>query len=81
MKITEIFLSEKGSQLNDYRKYLAIEIDGKIVFNFLDGEPEDAILSRDFNDCYKIVGMLKKVYKAGLNKKEIKFESKEVDNF
>lgn len=37
-----------------YRSMLKIQL-GEIVLKFLDWEPEDANLSRDFNDCNKIV--------------------------
>lgn len=33
--------------------------------SFMDGEPEDANISRDFNDIKNIPGLLKEAYEAG----------------
>ena len=41
----------------DGRSMLEIQLD-EIVLKFIDWEPEDANLSRDFNDCNKIVEMV-----------------------
>lgn len=52
----------------DYRDGLRITIDqggeGKVL-TFIDGEPEDANLSRDFSGCHGIVGMMRLAYEAG----------------
>ena len=50
---------------DDYRQSFEIWVDGKIALSFSDGEPEDNCLGRNFNDCYKIVDLLKKVWDAG----------------
>lgn len=54
MKVIVKTSSDKFQEKYDYRSLLKIEVDGKEKMNFLDGEPEDANLSRDFNDCYSI---------------------------
>ena len=54
----------------DYRDRLEILIDGKSVFEVWDGEPEDSNLSRDFNDCFSIVDLMKHSHQAGLDGEE-----------
>ena len=44
---------------------MTIEINGKEVARFIDGEPEDNSLSRNFNDCWSIPSMLKEAYYLG----------------
>ena len=80
MKIKQTVFSEKGWKKWNYRGFLQIEIDGKKEFRFLDGEPEDAILDRDFNDAYKIISAMKKAYQAGKDGEEFKIEEIEVDD-
>jgi len=65
MKVEINTLSDEQSEEIDYRQSLEIKIDGKSVFNVLDGEPEDANLSRDFCDIYNIGNLLKLAYEAG----------------
>ncbi len=40
------------TSVKDYRYTLTIDIDGREAFRVSDGEPEDATLNRDFNDCH-----------------------------
>lgn len=52
----------------DYRDFFKIIIvgnNGRQVFTFVDGEPEDACLGRDFNRIYEITDMLKTAYENG----------------
>lgn len=79
MKITETTLTDKAIERRDYREVLEIEIDGVRKFSVYDGEPEDANLSRDFNDCWNIVGMMKLAHEAGLKGESFEIESKLVD--
>ena len=81
MRLKETRSSEKFQEKNDWRNLLEIEVDGARVFRFLDGEPEDAKLSRDFNDAYKIVDMLEKAYDAGYKREGFKLDRVEVDDF
>ena len=46
------------------RAFLSITV-GDETLTFIDGEPEDANLCRDFNDCYNIVNFMYKAYNAG----------------
>jgi len=59
---------------DDYRNHLKIEIDGKTVFQASDGEPEDATLGRDFNDCYSVVDLMERAYEAGKNGESFEIE-------
>lgn len=85
MLIHEVKLSEQELEENDYRNRLEIHVSfdspsvssETLVFN--DGEPEDATLNRDFNDCYSIVKLLKLAYEAGLRGEKLNIESN-VDN-
>jgi len=67
MKIREVTLSEKGFEDNDYRAMLVIEVNGREMFRFFDGEPEDANISRDFSDVQGIVSAMEQAWKAGVN--------------
>jgi len=81
MKIIEKLSSDKFLEANDYRSFYEINIDGKQVFSFFDGEPEDANLLRDFSDCYNIVDALKAAYEAGKNGEPFDIEKIELDDF
>lgn len=61
----------------DYRNKLEIELDGESVFCVCDGEPEDNTLNRNFNDCYTLSSLLKRVYEAGKNGEPFEIESVE----
>jgi len=80
MKITAQTLSETGLERFDYRSSLRILVDDKNVFDAMDGEPEDATLSRDFNDCYKIPSLMRLAYEAGKNGEELEIVNEEVDD-
>lgn len=66
MKVDVRSLTDEGQAKRDYRDVYTIIIDGKEVFSVWDGEPEDANLSRDFNDVLKIPDLMKRAYLAGL---------------
>ncbi len=63
--------------VEDWRDSLRIEIDGTMVFCVWDGEPEDTNLSRNFNDCYKVVGLMRRAYEAGKRGESFSAEEKE----
>lgn len=81
MKVTVIKLTEEAVEKRDYRDGFVIEIDGKGVASFFDGEPEDANLSRDFKDCWGIPDLLKRAHEAGKNGETFELEAKEVAEF
>jgi len=70
--------SEEFQETYDYQNFLKIEF-ANVKFEFLDGEPEDANLSRDFNDCYSIEDAIMKAYALGKANEPIKIERVEID--
>jgi len=79
MKVELETLSEEGLERRDYRNFLSISIDGKSVFRVIDGEPEDANLDRDFNDCWKITDLMEASFLAGQRGETFELEIVEVD--
>jgi hypothetical protein len=69
--------SEELEADRDYRSFLSIEVNGSESFSVFDGEPEDANLSRDFNACHSIVGLMELAYEAGKRGEE--FITKETE--
>lgn len=62
----------------DYRDFVCIKIDGKIVASFADGEPEDNSLGRNFNDVHKIGELMKLAFEAGKNDDSFDYEYKKL---
>ena len=81
MKVKVFSLSEKGLRDNDYRSILKITIDGEEMFEVGEGEPEDATLSRDFNDCWRVPSLIKAAYRAGLSNEKLEIERVTVDSW
>jgi len=79
MKVTVESLSEKLYEKRDCRNMLEILIDGKSSFAVFDGEPEDATLARDFNDCFSIPRLMQIAFSAGKNGEDFEVEEIEVD--
>jgi len=75
MKIEEISLSDEGLTATDYSDTLNIKIDGVQVFSVCDGEPEDNNLSRNFNDCWDIVKLMRRAYEAGVSQEGFSVDS------
>lgn len=78
MKI-EITYSE---DTEDFREAIRITLETETTsksVEFMEGEPEDAYLSRDYSDCYEIEEMLKKAYEAGHRGEELSIVRKNVD--
>ena len=80
MKIVVKSLTEKEIERRDYSDVMAISIDGKTVFCVNDGEPEDANLRRDFNDCLKIPQLMEYAFNAGKNGEMFEIERLRVDS-
>ena len=80
MKVTETTFTDKGREEYDYCEYLRIDVDGKQELEFMDGEPEDANLRRDFNDCFSIVNLMRRAYEAGRAGEEFEYEIRQVDD-
>jgi hypothetical protein len=79
MKIKEKTFSDKALSEYDHRNYLGIEVDGNMKLSFLDGEPEDANLSRDFSGCHSIVGLMSDAYMAGVRGEGFEVDYVETD--
>ena len=81
MKITITELSDKGSKAYDYRNFYQLDIESSTIrLRFLDGEPEDATLGRDYNDVYKIIDALRIAHEAGIKGEGLGVVHKEVDD-
>lgn len=65
------------TELGDDRLKLIIKVDDKREACFIDGEPEDNSLCRNFNDCFNISNLMHIAYEAGKNGE--KFELTETD--
>jgi hypothetical protein len=63
----------------DCRCYLKILIDDRKVFSAMDGEPEDNNLSRNFNNCFGIEGLLEQAFRAGERGEHFKIVRETVD--
>lgn len=77
MKIEIISRSSETLEEYDYNDKLQIKIDGNLVFEVRDGEPEDNNLSRNFNDCWNIEDLMLMAYEAG--KRRENFEVIDID--
>jgi hypothetical protein len=71
-------------EFEDWRAGLEIKIDGQTEFSVSEGEPEDATLGRDYNDCCKIPNLLILAHESGkrgeeliINKRQEKWNYKE----
>ena len=80
MKIKEKTFSDQGQSNYDYRSFLGIEVNGEDRVYLLDGEPEDANLSRDFSDCFRITALMHEAYKAGVHGEVFEIEEISVDH-
>ena len=77
MQITVIQSNYRFLEEYDYRCFYAIKVNGETKISFMDGEPEDANLGRDFSDIYSIPALLQEAYNAGKRGEE--FIVKELD--
>lgn len=77
MKVT--VKKQDGTQQNDYRHAYSIDVDDKQVVFFMDGEPEDANLNRDFNDVYNIPVLIAQAHTAGLRGEQLTLDVEEVE--
>lgn len=63
---------------DDCRSAFSIFVDGERLFKFVDGEPEDNNLARNFNDILKIHELVEKTKEACKNGEEIEVEDLEL---
>ncbi|OYT14790.1 MAG: hypothetical protein B7C24_16525, partial [Bacteroidetes bacterium 4572_77] len=59
-------VEEITEENEDLQVSLTITVNGIVVFHVAEGQPEDANLGRDFEDCYKIVELMEMANEAGL---------------
>ena len=81
MKIEVITSSGTFRDKYDDRNFLIIKVDGAEGINMLDGEPEDANLSRDFNCAYAIPELMRQAHEAGLRGEPLEIDEEESDDF
>jgi len=79
MKVEEFSLTEKELDNRDGRDAMVIKINGTKVFSVHDGEPEDNTLSRNFNDCWSIVKLIRQAYEAGKKQEGLFFKRTLID--
>ena len=79
MKVVQKGLTEKAIEDREYCDAFEIHINGKQEFAVYDGEHEDNTLGRNFNDCYKVVNLLKMAHEAGKADEPLEIEQIEVD--
>lgn len=58
----------------DYREAYKIEADNGVSASFMDGDTEDANISRDFNDVYQIQYLIERANQLGLEGKTVAIE-------
>ena len=80
MKVREYSLSDRLVRNRYGRELLRIELNDKTLFDVSDGEPEDATLARDFNDCYGVIFLMQEAHKAGLKGEAFDFKRIEIDS-
>lgn len=62
----------------DYRSAVCLNLEGSNEISFMDGEPEDANLNRDFSDVYQIAEMIEYANQLGLDGVKIITETEDV---
>lgn len=75
---------KKFEDLDFWRMALKIEAEtetGQKELSFIEGEPEDANLGRDFADVYNIEDLVKMAYEAGKNGEPLEIDRKVYDSF
>lgn len=79
MRVTEI---QYTSSADDwfYREGILIKINDKSAVRFLDGEPEDATLARDYSGVYRITELMEQAYNAGANGESFELEVVETND-
>lgn len=77
--LTEDFLKEDGLR-RAFKITVKNEKDEKQL-SFMEGEPEDANMGRDFADIVDIDNLVKMAYEAGKNGESLKIDHKNYDSF
>ena len=84
MLIKQVYFEDKDCFREGYKISVEMENGNNEELSFLDGEPEDAILGRDFSEVYKIDRLLEIAWMAGSLGEEMKYETRstsDIDEF
>lgn len=84
MLIKQVYFEDTDCFREGYRIIAEMENGNSEEVSFLDGEPEDAILGRDFSEVYKIDRLLEIAWLAGSLGEEMKYETRmtsDIDEF
>lgn len=65
MLAKETYLEDNEDYRAGYKIEVTIREEGATTLTFLEGEPEDATLGRDYSDVHKIMSLLELAYEAG----------------
>ena len=81
MNVKVITQSDKFMENHDYISFFVIEVDGKEKVSFIDGEPEDSTISRNFSGVMSIPALMRSAYEAGKNGQDFILEKCLSDDF
>jgi len=62
----------------DFRDVVEVRIDGKLVWQVYDDEPEDSTLNRSFKDCRRVDALMKLAYDAGVRGEKLEIVKQKV---
>ena len=79
MKIIKTVSSDKFFEDTDGHYYKLKVENSNICLEFADGDPEDNALSRNFNDVYSILDLVKAAHIAGTLGETLEIETIEID--
>lgn len=66
MRVEVLSLPDHELSDYDYRDVVEIRVDGKLVWQVYDSEPEDSSLNRSFKDCRRVDALMRLAYDAGV---------------
>jgi len=81
MEITIQSYTDEALKQRGYCDTMRIAINGTRRFKVSDGEPEDANLSRDFNDYWSIPEMMREAHAAGERGEDFVIKELRFDEF
>lgn len=84
MLIKQVYFEDTDCFRDGYKIIVEMENGNREELRFLDGEPEDAILGRDFSEVYNIDRLLEIAWLAGSLGEEMKYETRstsDIDEF
>lgn len=62
----------------DFRNAFVVVVNGKSFLNFVDGEPEDNSISRNFNDILNIGSLIERAIKARDSGESVEIKNEEM---